>query len=285
MAHKVSDPDLCPHEPPHELRLDLHPVPAVVLNGVGSEPVSTRWNNVAMRNPFWRLYVVDRPGIHLRHQGGRFDYVMGRITVIPAWLRFTFHTVADVGHTWIHFDTPSLPSTQIERYCPRPFHLPESDLVDELSTLGRSLAFHGTDPSMVFAAHALATRAWCRILVSLGAAGLDLSGQRSGRLAPVLKYIDLHLAQPISIADLAAEVGLGPAALSRLFQSEIGTSPGQYLIERRVRRAAELLVAEDLSLDAIAQRCGLTNRRYCTRVFTARMGMTPILYRHVYRQH
>lgn len=284
MPSRVSDSDLCPHHPDVERRLALHPVPAIHLVGVGSEPVSFRWHRADLRNPFWRLYLVDRPGISLVHAGGRLPYRTDALTVIPAWARFTFHVVPDVGHTLIHFDTPSLPSTQVERACPRPFHLEDADLVAAMRGLGRDLAFGPTEDGLVLRAHDLATRAWCRILGALAPPARDLlCGRGGGRLDQVLERIDRDLDQPLSLASLADGIGVGEAQLTRLFRRHLHTSPGQYLIERRVRRAADLLIQGDLDLDAIAQACGLGNRRYCTRVFSARMGMPPMRYRAVYR--
>jgi AraC-like DNA-binding protein len=49
--------------------------------------------------------------------------------------------------------------------------------------------------------------------------------------------------------------------------------------DRRLSRAAELLVSTDQSIDHIAETCGFANRYYFTRVFAQRMGCPPARYR------
>lgn len=282
MPASVSIPDLAQHGGDRECRLQLHPVPPIELLHVGSEPVSFHWHRVRMRNPFWRLYLVDRPGIALTYTGGRLAYATDRITVIPAWMDFTFHVVPQVGHTFIHFLTPTLPSTVVERCFPKPFSLDDRRLTRALADLGRTLAFSADHGGLVLAAHALATSALCQIL-ALGDPHL-LFPRAVGRLAPVLERIEAELARPLTVSALAATIAVGPERLSRLFRAELGTSPAQYLSERRVARAADALLRSDMDLPTIARRCGFPNRAYFTRCFTQRMGTPPARYRALHRR-
>lgn len=282
MPKDVSIPDLSRHGGDLERRLRLHPVPPIELVHVGSEPVSFRWHRVRMRNPFWRLYLADRPGLSLTYTGGRLAYATDRITVIPAWTDFTFHVVPDVGHAFIHFHTPTLPSTLVERTFPTPFPLDDVGLVAGLADLGRQLAFTDDHAGLVFAAHALATTALCRILAERDQ-GHCCVPVAAGRLAPVLERIEAELDRSLTVSALAATIRVGPERLSRLFRAELGTSPGQYLNERRVARAADLLLRGDLDLPTIARSCGFPNRTYFSRCFAARMGVPPARYRALYR--
>lgn len=236
-----------------------------------------------MRNPFWRLYLADRPGLSLTYTGGRLTYPTDRIMVIPAWMDFTFHVIPDVGHAFIHFHTPTLPSALVERTFPEPFQLGGDDLVVGLADLGRRLAFSDDHAGLVLAAHALATTALCRILAERDHGNLCVP-LADGRLAPVLERIETELDRPLTVPALAATIGVGPERLSRLFRAELGTSPAQYLNERRVARAADQLLRSNLDLPTIARRCGFPNRTYFSRCFAARMGVPPARYRTLYRR-
>ena len=61
----------------------------------------------------------------------------------------------------------------------------------------------------------------------------------------------------------------------RLFQRVIGTSPMQYLIDCRIRKAKQLLLETDGTILHIAASCGFQNQSYFTKVFRERTGVSP----------
>lgn len=84
--------------------------------------------------------------------------------------------------------------------------------------------------------------------------------------------------EDISLADLAAEAGLSRFHLIRVFQRATGQTPHAYLINRRIERAkASLRAGEKLSVVAVAT--GFSDQAHLTRVFKARVGVTPGVYR------
>jgi AraC family transcriptional regulator len=102
-------------------------------------------------------------------------------------------------------------------------------------------------------------------------------GQRE--LLAVLHYIDDHLAEPLSNSKLAEIALSSESRFIRRFREATGKTPGRYVQDRRLRRAAELLVSSDQTIDQIAESCGFANRYYFTRVFAQRMGCPPARYR------
>ena len=77
-----------------------------------------------------------------------------------------------------------------------------------------------------------------------------------------------------------AEIALtSESRFIRCFRDATGQTPGRYVQDRRLRRAAEALVSTDQSIDEIAESCGFANRYYFTRVFSQRMGVPPARYR------
>ena len=79
---------------------------------------------------------------------------------------------------------------------------------------------------------------------------------------------------------LSGEIALtSESRFIRCFRDATGQTPARYVQDRRLRRAAEALVATDRSIDEIAERCGFANRYYFTRVFSQRMGVSPARYR------
>ena len=86
---------------------------------------------------------------------------------------------------------------------------------------------------------------------------------------------DTHL----RIADVAANLGVHPVHLARVFRQAWGCSPGDLLRWRRVDHASGLLRREQLSVAEVALTVGFADQSHMTRAFQAQYGMTPTHYR------
>lgn len=84
------------------------------------------------------------------------------------------------------------------------------------------------------------------------------------------------------MADLAAGTGLSAGHLAELFTRDVGMPPYQYLLERRLERAVELLVDSDLPITSIALEVGFGSGPHLSRAFREAMSCSPREYR---RQH
>lgn len=82
-------------------------------------------------------------------------------------------------------------------------------------------------------------------------------------------------AQPPRIEELARIAGVHPVAFARAFRRRYGRSPGEYLRECRLERAAGLLRDRRLSLAEIAARAGFVDQSHFTRSFRRGFGCTP----------
>ncbi|MEO1190888.1 MAG: AraC family transcriptional regulator [Pseudomonadota bacterium] len=88
-------------------------------------------------------------------------------------------------------------------------------------------------------------------------------------------YIEEHLADTITLDDLAVEVGLPPWAFTRRFKASFGLPPYGYVQRLRVERAGRLLTESALSISEIAALCGFSDQSHLTRLFRRRFGMPP----------
>ncbi len=91
--------------------------------------------------------------------------------------------------------------------------------------------------------------------------------------------IDAKYAEPLDVAALAAAAHLSPAHFSREFRRAFGESPHQYLLTRRMERAAALLRHTDYSVAAICVEVGLSSVGSFTTSFNRTYDMTPTAYR------
>lgn len=105
---------------------------------------------------------------------------------------------------------------------------------------------------------------------------LDFDGGLSmQKLKRVLRYIDHHLEQKITLKDLAAIAQLSQHHFARTFKQTTGSSPHQYLIRRRINRAQQLLKRQNTSISEVAIACGFSNQGHLHRHFKKHLGVTP----------
>lgn len=102
-------------------------------------------------------------------------------------------------------------------------------------------------------------------------------------LAPLLEWAIGRLPEPLSVEDMARRLRVSPRTLARRFAEQLGTSPGQWLLGRRIGAARTLLEETDLTVEAIALRVGLSSATNLRRRFQQALHTTPAAYRRAFR--
>jgi AraC-like DNA-binding protein len=90
---------------------------------------------------------------------------------------------------------------------------------------------------------------------------------------------DARYAEPLGVPDLARAARLSPAHFSREFRRAFGESPHQYLLTRRLERAAALLRGTDWSVADVCVAVGLSSVGSFTTSFGRMFGASPTAYR------
>jgi len=98
-------------------------------------------------------------------------------------------------------------------------------------------------------------------------------------LRRVSTYIEEHLAEDLSLSELAAVAYLSPYHFARLFKASTGSAPHQYVIGRRIERAKLLLSTTNWSLTAIAHAVGFAHESHLALHFKRLTGLLPSSYR------
>lgn len=107
----------------------------------------------------------------------------------------------------------------------------------------------------------------------------DSVGLRPEARQVVATLVDASLQEPPSAAALAAMVGMGLGRFLREFKVTFEATPHQYVQQRRLSRACELLRRTDASLSTVALETGFASHSHFSTVFRATTGVTPSDYR------
>lgn len=117
------------------------------------------------------------------------------------------------------------------------------------------------------------------LLIDLARLADDVVGdlRRSGEplLAEVFTVIDRRLTEPLSLRDVADEVGMTAGHLTTLVRRRTGRTVGEWIVERRMSRARELLAQADLPVAEVARQVGMADPGYFSRQFRTTHGVSP----------
>ncbi|KUN75338.1 AraC family transcriptional regulator [Streptomyces bungoensis] len=93
-----------------------------------------------------------------------------------------------------------------------------------------------------------------------------------------------HLADPLTLTDLAEHARMSLRTFARRFNDEVGLSPGRWLIQQRVARARHLLESSDLPVDRIAAEVGFATGASLRQHLHASIGVSPQTYRRTFQK-
>jgi AraC-like DNA-binding protein len=99
----------------------------------------------------------------------------------------------------------------------------------------------------------------------------------------VVAHIDANLSQNLRLTDLAAIARLSSSYFSRAFKGSFGKAPHAFIIERRIVRAQQEMLAADDPLSQIAIACGFADQAHLSRAFRRLTGRTPHAWRRARR--
>lgn len=111
-----------------------------------------------------------------------------------------------------------------------------------------------------------------RYIDRMGEGGTESTGNAVEKVA---RYIDTHLDEEMSVKALAGMAFLSADHLTRMFKKEYGKTVSDYILEKRMELARELLRSSDLTITMVAGRIGFSSYSHFTEQFKKIYGMTP----------
>lgn len=252
------------------------------------EKLDAKWN-YELCSPFWRLYWQHEAGAELEYDGRWRPLRARRVYLLPAGIRFRTRLGRESQNLWqdyMHFDVGGFPPALLRRLFPSLIELEGKGSISALvaewgagvETGEEELAQRWRSLALVHAAMALAVgqatpegRRACEAWLALPPV-----------VAEALRLIDASSRVPPGNGELAEACGLGVRQFLRRFKAEVGLSPGQYALERRVALAADALARGHEPVDSIAGRLGFADRFHFSKVFKGRVGVPPAAYRRMH---
>lgn len=105
------------------------------------------------------------------------------------------------------------------------------------------------------------------------------SGNERNVIEEIKTYINRNLNHDITREELAEVVFLNEDYMSRLFRKQEGISLTQYMTDRKIEKAKELLEVPDITVTMAAEEIGITNFPYFSKIFKREVGISPSEYK------
>ncbi|WP_035798061.1 GlxA family transcriptional regulator [Kitasatospora mediocidica] len=99
------------------------------------------------------------------------------------------------------------------------------------------------------------------------------------RMEGLRHHIVANIAAPLTVADLAQHANVSERQLTRIFKTELGTTPAAYVEAARVEAARQRLESGDETLERVATTCGFNTVDTLIRAFRRQLDITPTEYR------
>lgn len=107
----------------------------------------------------------------------------------------------------------------------------------------------------------------------------DTDESESTYFSSAVRFIKNHFSDVFSVSDLALHVGINRKYLHSVFKNACGISPKEYIIDYRMKKACEFLHEKDLSVSTIAYSVGYSDPLMFSKMFKAKIGISPTEYR------
>lgn len=265
-----------------------------------------------IRQPNWQIDKVDRPYTvfwyvisgekMIKINDVQYTVKNGDLVVFPSEKPFEIlegEKMPPMHHLEIAFENKLGSFNLVKLYeFPIITNILEYENLEELITLWRSLKnewtlemrtpfsptngeykFELTQTIQLLQFNAITMQWFVKILTLLQPYAEERLPAFDSRLQELFYFIDNHLDEKLSLARLAKEVYISESHLSLLFRQNIKMSPIEFVRQKRMQKARELLLTTDIPLKEIAELIGFQDQTQLSRAFRQTVGVSPIEYR------
>lgn len=108
---------------------------------------------------------------------------------------------------------------------------------------------------------------------------IDIMAVEDQRMASVMRYLNAHALEPITIDDILKKNPMARRSLERKFRQLFGCSIVEQIRQLRINHARLLLADTDDPVTLISENCGFSSYNYLNRIFKQSTGISPSQYR------
>jgi AraC-like DNA-binding protein len=274
--------------------------PDFILLNVGHADHNADWNWKNVCSPFTRIHLIEDGTASIIREDGICELKKDHLYLTPSYVSHGYECEGKLSLYYIHIyeemdGRPSIfdlvdfpveveadpliiqliqrlalisPELQLELYDPGSY--------DNSTTLIKNIALHKTMPrALEMEARAIVQQVFSRFLARASDKNLDLDQ----RILKALHYIHTNIDRPINIEDLTALSFLTKDHFIRLFNKNMGCTPGKYINQKKIEKAQQIMLIKDLSIKDIAFGLGFENISYFNRLFKKMTGINPGSYK------
>ncbi|MBL8025089.1 MAG: helix-turn-helix transcriptional regulator [Fibrobacteres bacterium] len=245
-------------------------IPIIQINITRVDRATLSDWNFSICDPFYRIYMMDKPGWSIQFNGIKTEMRPGMLYFIPPNTPFIAKSEKTATQFYIMFTLNCYPFLHKHGiYSIKPS-------IDEMSLIASIINFSA--PSSQFACAVNTQRIVTKCLSALPESAVEVKSY-SSRVVRAMELMRKNGANVLSNSHLALETGMSTNAFVRLFQEETATSPQKWYLKERMEAAAVKLLNSSDSLDSIAEEFGSCDRFHFTKQFIKHKGISPAAYR------
>lgn len=219
------------------------------------------------------LFAVLEGAMHVEAGNRKYVVDAGECTMMDCREPHVYYSDTDTRFLWIHFD--GIDARRFYEYIMRvhtrpPFVLPYEEFAEDLRRLIHSdgVSNESERSQVVY-----------RLLCSLAVTPENKTREEPSAVMLAMDYMQRHLLEPLSVAEVAEFVHMSPSHFSRLFRQEAGYAPHEYLVVLRLNHAKHLLVNTEQTVRQIAFASGYNSEGNFIKSFVEKVGVTPTQFR------
>ncbi len=273
----------------------------LVLLNIGHIVHHADWNFEGIYSHFSRIYLVDTGEAWVIVEGVKHHLIPGFLYLIPAFTRHTDMSEGEFSHYYIHvLESTNQRISIFDQYrfpLGVPISLFDKELVKRLYDINPSYALQSSSPLAYdnqstllanlerYQKQSLALQfetkgILLQLLSRFWEQAIPMQVDKQNRILQALHYIMEHLNEPLTVSELANYSLLSKDHFIRLFRREVGVTPIDYIVQKRIESAQIALVMEERkSVNEIAYSLGFRNLSHFNRLFKRITGMTPTEYK------
>lgn len=227
------------------------------------------------------LIVIQQGQMKIEYRGVWYHASAGDVVLMDCTWEHYYEAGAYVEFYWMHIaggNSFEMCRFLMEYNAGIVYHAP--DTVEISETIYRMITAYRNHQQTTESKDSVSIyRMLCSLMPDMRQAAVD---SPSVDISDVLRqYVEEHLAEEISLQDLAEQAGLSASYLIRLFQKKKGMTPYEYVIGMRIDHARFLLKTTQMPVRDIAAAVGYRSQQGFINAFVQHIGVSPGKYRHM----